>query len=224
MSSIRKVSDKLLALKAADPHRKAFGANAHGYALSQRATAEEVQAFEAKHGIMLPEDFHAFLTEIGNGGAGPFYGLFPLGMFDGSGAGLEPWEKDDGTVGNLSEPFPHRQAWNLPEERFEHSDFDSDEEEQTWVAELDRETWNPALMNGAFPICHHGCAYRTYLVVTGPERGNLWFDGRASDQGIVPHSGPGGGRVTFAEWYDAWLDGRLDKVGNVAAAPVSKRP
>lgn len=206
---------KLRALDGADSDREAFGSSAHGYQVSPRATPEEVRAFETKHGISLPDDYRTFIMSVGNGGAGPFYGLFPLGLFDGAGQGLEPWEEGDGTVGILREPFPHSAAWNLAEERFERPDFASDEAEHEWVARLDDEAWDPALMNGAFPICHHGCAYRTYLVVTGPERGNLWFDGRASDEGIVPHAGPDGQHITFGDWYEAWLDGRLDEAGNI---------
>ncbi len=68
-------------------------------------------------------------------------------------------------------------------------------------------------MNGAFPICHHGCALRTYLVVSGAERGNVWFDRRAETGGIQPHSDPGGRHLTLLRWYERWLDDSLLAVG-----------
>jgi len=58
---------------------------------------------------------------------------------------------------------------------------------------------------GALPICHEGCAYFVLLVVTGPDRGRMWIDGRASDGGIAPISDQTGRAVTFAQWYGDWL-------------------
>jgi hypothetical protein len=44
----------------------------------------------------LPQEYRHFLTEIGNGGAGPFYGLFPWGKWDGAGRELVTWQGGDG--------------------------------------------------------------------------------------------------------------------------------
>ncbi len=107
----------------------------------------------------------------------------------------------------LRRPFRHATAWNLPAERLEPPEsFESDEAEDRWHAELEAAYWDPSLVDGAIPICHHGCALRTWLVVTGADRANVWYDGRADNQGLLPHEGPGGSRLTFAAWYEAWLD------------------
>ena len=63
----------------------------------------------------------------------------------------------------------------------------------------------PELTNGAIPICHHGCAIRDWLVVSGPEAGNVWTDDRASDGGIFPVTTRGRERTSFLEWYWDWL-------------------
>ncbi|MCA9112451.1 MAG: SMI1/KNR4 family protein [Planctomycetaceae bacterium] len=34
--------------------------------------------FQRRHGILLPDDYREFITEIGDGGAGPYYGVKPL--------------------------------------------------------------------------------------------------------------------------------------------------
>ncbi len=56
-----------------------FGADSHNYQLDPPASEETIAAFEARCGISLPEGYRDFLLWMGNGGAGPFYGLYPLG-------------------------------------------------------------------------------------------------------------------------------------------------
>jgi hypothetical protein len=62
--------------------------------------AEAVEQFEREYGVVLPAEFAAFLTEAGNGGLGPDYGLLPLDRTDAvaRGAGLP-------TAGYFAEPF-----------------------------------------------------------------------------------------------------------------------
>lgn len=55
-----------------------FGAYSHKYQLDPPASEEAVAAFEARFGLSLPEGYRSFLLWIGDGGAGPFYGLYPL--------------------------------------------------------------------------------------------------------------------------------------------------
>jgi hypothetical protein len=51
-------------------------------------------------------------VQVADGGADPYYGVFPLGMMDGSGYKSRVWREGDGFVGLLSEPFPLREASN----------------------------------------------------------------------------------------------------------------
>src|SRR5690348_6488288 len=73
---------RLADLDRRDPRRKVFGAGAHQYKLNPPLPVSVVEAFEGTHGISLPEDYRLFLTEIGNGGAGPCYGVLPFGKDD----------------------------------------------------------------------------------------------------------------------------------------------
>jgi len=41
-----------------------------------------VAIFELDLSIELPNEYRSFITKAGNGGAGPAYGVFPLGMAD----------------------------------------------------------------------------------------------------------------------------------------------
>ena len=57
---------------------ESFGESKHGFRLGPPLGEGELAAFEQVHGVSLPAGYRAFLTEIGNGGAGPYYGLVPL--------------------------------------------------------------------------------------------------------------------------------------------------
>ena len=46
--------------------------------LNNPVSEPDVASFEQKHGISLPPDYREFITRVGNGGAGPFYGVFAL--------------------------------------------------------------------------------------------------------------------------------------------------
>src|SRR5687767_14245206 len=65
-----------------DRHRRVFGAGAHQYKLNSPLLVSVVEAFEERHGVSLPQDYRCFITEIGNGGAGPYYGVLPFGRDD----------------------------------------------------------------------------------------------------------------------------------------------
>jgi len=135
-----------------------------------------------------------------------FYGLFPIRFFDGAGGPLEKWKQGDGILGWLKDPFPHNAPWNLSDERFEPPDsFASDDEEDKWHEELDAEYWSPDIVNGCFPIAHHGCADRSVLITTGTEHGHVWTDARAGQHGIFPEQITAKNRCSFAEWYNNWL-------------------
>ncbi len=64
--------------KATDANLKQFGAKSHKYQWNPPASLKEIEEFEQKAGISLPEDYRSFLLQAANGGAGPFYGLFPI--------------------------------------------------------------------------------------------------------------------------------------------------
>ncbi|MBC9877453.1 SMI1/KNR4 family protein [Bradyrhizobium sp. INPA01-394B] len=68
-------------LRAIDRTFRVFGSRQHRYSFGPVLPLAEVRAFESNHGIDLPPDYHCFLTTVGNGGAGPYYGLAPLADF-----------------------------------------------------------------------------------------------------------------------------------------------
>jgi hypothetical protein len=193
---------------------RVFGSDAHGFRLNSPLSDSDVVAFETTHNISLPHDFRQFLTDVGNGGAGPFYGVFPLGQMDDS-FGLRAWQESDGSVGVLSEPFPLVEAWNEISSKPSEDLADRDESEYGKQMDLfGRMYWRTSLVNGAIPICHEGCAQRIWLVVTGTQTGYLWEDRRSEYEGLKPLRLADGSSATFAGWYDAWLNDCLNSEKN----------
>lgn len=212
---MQSIFEKLAALRAKDVEFKVFGASSHRYKLNPPLTDKEVQHVEEKYRFSAPEDYRLFLTTIGNGGAGPFYGVFPLEMND-DGHDLAPWDKV-GLIGPLDQPFPHTKAWNLPASFWKEGpapeeDITEEEEDKLWEAwdeKLEEKYWNSSVMQGAIPVCHEGCAQRDWLVVTGPQAGTMWRDMRADNVGIAPLMNKDGTPMTFSDWYLDWLSSNL---------------
>jgi hypothetical protein len=78
---ITELAEMLRRLRAADTGFRVFGSDQHRYQLGPTLSDGELTAFESANRVRLPEDYRRFLAAIGNGGAGPFYGLAPLGTF-----------------------------------------------------------------------------------------------------------------------------------------------
>jgi hypothetical protein len=174
--------------------------------LADPLTEAEVASTERQFGVALPADCRGFLLEVAAAGLGPGYGIAELACRDGAWTWLE-WAAYEPRAGSLlARPFP------------------SDEEKATLAARRGRlqdeaaatghaavtafraaeDELYPAMTAGAVQLSHEGCGYYTWLVVTGDERGTLWFDPWCSDSPLAPLGDPG--HVGFAEWYLAWLD------------------
>lgn len=211
------IRDALAALRHSPRPLEVFGSQTHRFHTHPPLTEEVVRGFERAHRVTLPADYRGFLIHVGNGGAGPAYGLFKLGEMD-DGFGHKPWTENGGFVGSLSQPFPHTGPWNdLTEEPvYDESREDDQEWEDEYQRQLDawedRVYWNTVNVNGAVPICHLGCAYRQWLVVTGTEASNVWCDDRVDKAGLRPLTQVGRDRVSFLQWYRSWLDEALGKL------------
>ncbi|MEY9837541.1 hypothetical protein [Streptacidiphilus sp. EB103A] len=55
-------------------------------------------------------------------------------------------------------------------------------------------------------ICHHGCAQRDWLVLSGSHRGTMWSDPRADGADIEPLADAKGKPMTLARGFTDWLD------------------
>jgi hypothetical protein len=211
------IHSALSRLSREDAGRALFGANGHQYQLHSPIDASVVSEFEQQNGVSLPDDYRFFITEIGDGGAGPAYGVFRFGEED-DGFGFCKWSEGY-LVGDLAKPFVHSGSWNHSKEFWakeptiaeDMAEEERDRLTEEWDSLINAEYWSPSVMDGAIPICHLGCALRQWLVVTGPQRGYVWDDSRADYKGLAPVLSEGRNRVTFEDWYMSWLRSALRK-------------
>lgn len=185
------IPEELAFLRAQNP-TKVFGAESHGFRLHPPLSHAMAQSFEAHHRVSLPADYKAFVTEIGDGGAGPFYGVYELDTIE---------KGFLSALGVKSAPFPYTTDWNWPESRLDEL-WEKDDD-----GVLEKEYFTP--VDGAIALCHEGCGILDWLVVTGPEAGHVWHDARSEYGGVHPWIDRNGERMTFARWYGAWLDAAL---------------
>jgi hypothetical protein len=224
---VPKIVDGLRFLREADRKFSVFGANGHEYKLRSRLDEAMVVEFERRYSLRLPDDYRRFVIEVGNGGAGPYYGIHGLD---------ELYETQEDYWNDLSKPFPYRHQWAGPPDllkAIEEADaYESGDEDRR--GELIDEYWRLASRDGSINICDYGCNLRFLLIVKGPELARIWFDATPDLAGYSPvainpappierygkwcitdYDTPEESRVGFAEWYHCWLDWacRLVEVG-----------
>ncbi|WP_225077533.1 SMI1/KNR4 family protein [Streptomyces sp. CoT10] len=146
---------------------------------------EAVHAFEAEHGIVLPDPYRTFVAEISDGSHSgpPEYGLLPVAELP------DDWG-DDEQERDLSKPFPLVEAWMWEEDPDPSEDAD----------ELLEQVYN----HGSIVLGTDGCAMNWHLIVTGPHRGHVWL---ISDVGAVPFGAQFGfttAQPGLAGWVRHW--------------------
>ncbi len=180
------IHGRIAEIRRLDPEFRLFGACKHRHRLKPPLSTQEILAFEKRMGVELPAAYRTFLTTVGNGGAGPHYGLFDLAE-----ALREDEKWHEGMPGFYTTPFPHTTNWN-PQFEEQPEDY----EEGRWIT-------------GSLILGHFGCGAYHRLVVTGELTGEVWFDDRGSDGGVTREG-------EFADWYLSWLDETYRKAREVA--------
>jgi len=153
----------------------------------------EIAGFESQMGIILPKDYSDYLIRVGSG-------HYTISKVDYLENWCQPEDPSNLPPDFLQREFPHTSAWS---------------ETQLFVK---AKGWNSEYfgkrhIQGSMRIVNYGCEGYYLLVVTGPERGNMWFDDRACHgTGITPLCNRFGLRVSFAEFLVLSDDkGRMPK-------------
>ena len=187
--------------------RAARSASTRCFEMNPPAIEAEIARCEARFRFRVPGEYRQFLLRVGNGGIGSHH-LFTLGEMDYN-FDFVAW---DDSIGDPSLPFPHPDGWDDTSERLEQLEEQDEllpEQEEEYEAvweEFIEHYWAPHHINGTIPICHEGCGIRILLIVTGPQAGTLCEDDRANRGGLTPLLSSEGSRLTFFQWYRAWLD------------------
>lgn len=187
--ALDRIAEKLR--RAREMDAQPFGVESHGMRLHPPIALDELAAIEARLGVALPEEYRGFIIRIGDGGAGPAYGMFTLDK------ALRETGVDR-VPELLATPFCHVDCYNPYEDPVWNAFWDRVDE--GGVGDEERRIFGIREMEGALQLCHEGCGYMHFLVVSGPQRGRMWMDGRCSDYGFSPFN------VTFLEWYERWID------------------
>lgn len=150
---------------------------------------EAVHAFEAEHGIVLPEPYRTFVAEITDGSYSgpPDFGLVGVAQLPAD------WGADRGER-VLREPFPLTAKWLWEE--------DPQPSEES-APELDR-----VFNNGSVVLGTDGCGMYWHLIVSGPHRGHIWF---ISGEGAIPFGEEFGFTTAepgFAGWVKHWASNK----------------
>ncbi|WP_314588304.1 SMI1/KNR4 family protein [Paenibacillus terrigena] len=172
-----RIRQKLELVAKADPAYSVFGSKAHQYKLNDPLILAEVERFEQEHGIKLPESYVDFVTELGNGGAGPYYGIHRLGA------------KQAIDLDLIGQPS----ALN-PRNKLDVSGWSEDGLADDCVD--DEEEKYPGLLN----IGEQGCSYETMLMITGDYRGKVIYIDLDSQKTFFTYE------ANFLDWYERWLD------------------
>ncbi|AFZ03292.1 SMI1/KNR4 family protein [Calothrix sp. PCC 6303] len=211
--NVKKLNNKLIHLKELDKRCEFFGSESHKYKLKPCLSKLAIQQFEDQYQVKLPDDYRDFLLEVGNGGAGPGYGLL--------GIEINSFDSENPELKYLSQPFILTHEWN---------DLD--------LMQASHEEGNPVyfypnFIQGTILVAEYGCGVEARLVITGSERGNIWIDDRTNEAGIYPlsphcaaffHDDPDieadlyesieevKTALSFYDWYNDWLNRGISQV------------
>jgi len=203
-----RIRSKFSQLSTRDADQTVFGSTSHRYLFHQPVSIREIERFESRHGIRLPADYTLFLTEMGNGGAGPYYGLEMLKNV----LYTDLDYRNPHELLDPASPFPHTTGWNV---EFKPTIAEA-EDPQGYEAQYETFSdmyFDPSWMNGAIAICNYGCGVFLHLIVNGLAYGTVWADYRGSDNGIQPAFVTGKtAPPTFFDWYESWLDESLARL------------
>lgn len=175
-----------------------------GEALPEVLSETQVRQAEEQFGIEFPEDYRQYLLRVSAGGR--VRKLRSDGSrWDWEGARYRDHDK-------LHVPFPDHDsalaasehAWESKPERKDHpSDAAYRNAHDAWQETV--YATEAARVTGVVFLHDDGCGFYTLLVVSGPMRGTMWFDGRASSERLNALLNDDRRAATFAEWYLDWL-------------------
>ena len=186
-----------------DPQLEMFGVSEHQYKLGSPVDLTFVRSIEEKYHFRFPEDYVQFITEVGDGGAGPGYGLYPFSYYC--------TEAESAKEANARKKYLHRLGRELrllPIEPEWLDDFCISQEdykknpEKYFRGSSESFNWHNDTPYGFFHLGTHGC-WRDFGLVTAGERyGQVFIYDTEGAFELAASS--------FQAFYQDWLDFILD--------------
>ncbi|MFJ9895488.1 hypothetical protein ACIQPR_19470 [Streptomyces sp. NPDC091280] len=173
-------------------------------ALPPALSETQVRRAEEQFGVEFPGDYRAYLLRVSAGGRVRTLRPGPDGWH---------WDGDHpADLAHLRLPFPDHDTalaasedvWLAEprEERYASAE-DFRAAHETWREAADAA--EDARTHGTVRLRDDGCGFSTVLVLGGPMRGTMWFDGRATCDRLNPLLNDDGQPAGFGEWYLDWL-------------------
>ncbi|MEH1801690.1 SMI1/KNR4 family protein [Nostoc sp.] len=219
MNKILQLKKNLTQLAILDATFEVFGSESHQYQFKPCLSNKDIQVFESRYNIILPSEYRNFLLEIGNGGAGPGYGLSGLSGIKYEDIISEKLSQENYEI--LSKPFILTEAWN---------DLDLIVKNNTGFVANSDAYFDDRFIPGTLTITNYGCGIYAMLVINGKQSGKIWIDDRTNDNGIYPasltfcrafhdtnpddfHSNSDEEQpLNFYDWYEDWLNRSLEQI------------
>ena len=180
---IQRIQQKLPLAKQMDSDEELFGADSHHYQLNPSLDMAQIAQWQRRIGVNLPQEYVQFMTQLGDGGAGPYYGV-------------ERFEDSENRYDSVALPCVLSPTMSDKEwQTLSHLAEDCSDEEYDSRESL--------LHQGLFYLGTCGCTYDILLVVTGKHAGRLvytheWCDSPTPYQFAYESH--------FLDWYERWLD------------------
>ncbi|MDN4078758.1 SMI1/KNR4 family protein [Paenibacillus polymyxa] len=186
-TQLDRIKNKLSQAMRKDADISVFGASSHQYRVKEKLTAKELEDWQTLNQVTLPEPYALFLMKIGNGGAGPYYGIYSLGK------ATSYTERQVLLAKSVLHPGMTKEEWNHLIEPLTRDEDIPDEEYD--------DTCNKVL-GGMLCIGTQGCEYDMYLVLEGKYRGRIVYtsDFHPDHPFFFVYEG------SFLDWYERWLD------------------
>lgn len=186
-TQLDRIKNKLEKAMRKDTAFLVFGASSHKYKVYEVLTAKELADWQAKNQVTLPEPYAQFLMKVGNGGAGPYYGIYSIEK------ATSYTERNAFTTKCVLHPRMTKEKWN---HLIEPLISDEDISDPEYDAARDR------VMGGMLCIGTQGCEYDMYLVLEGKHRGKIIYTAVF----YPDHPFFFVYEDNFLDWYERWLD------------------
>lgn len=190
----------LLQAEQLDPKYEMFGVQHHKYKLNPPIRKEFVHRIEERYNFQLPEDYFQFITEAGDGGAGPAYGIYQFKNFlrKGSSPGVEKFY--EAYRQSLARPFivyPMKPGEVEYDYAFSKEAYEKNPEKY-FVEIGNSDEYALCDTNGYLVLGTHGCQWDFGLVISGERRGQVFDTDNEGGYSLAAGS--------FSEFYQEWLD------------------